>query len=224
MATRDAAAANRSAAASRSARTARAEKSRRFPMILAGVVGLCLALALGISVALSDDEEIIENQAPAVEVSGALDPYVDGTQDLAIGQPFPTLTGMDLDGNALTISGADGPALVVYLAHWCHVCQSEVPVLRDWMAGGGASDIEVRAVSTGFQPGTDNWPPSAWLEEEGWTVPTLIDRTGTAGQASGQSAFPYFIAVDGDGEVVARLTGALTTAQLDQLVALAAGT
>jgi thiol-disulfide isomerase/thioredoxin len=223
MATRDAAAANRSAAAARSSKD-RSQNSR-LPLILAAVVGLCLALALGISVALSDGGgDRIEDTAAPVSVAGApLDAYLDGAQDLAVGQQFPTLNGTGLDGNPLSISGSDGPALIVYLAHWCHVCQSEVPVIADWLEQGGGADVQMRAVSTGFRPGTDNWPPSEWLEREGWEVPTLVDRTGSAAQASGQQSFPFFIAVDGDGTVVARVAGALAPEQLDELAALAAG-
>jgi hypothetical protein len=103
------------------------------------------------------------------------------------------------------------------------VCQTEVPVIRDWLADGGGSEVEMRAVSTGFNRSGGNWPPSEWLDSEGWTVPTLVDRTGSAAVASGQSSFPFFVAVDGQGNVVARQAGALTTDQLDALAALAAG-
>ena len=46
---------------------------------------------------------------------------------------------------------------------------------------------------------------------------------GAAATAYGLTSFPYFVAVDGEGNVVARVSGELSTAQLDQLVTLARG-
>jgi cytochrome c biogenesis protein CcmG, thiol:disulfide interchange protein DsbE len=225
MATRDAAAANRSAAARRSGQEARDRRSSRLPLIIAAVVALAAAVAIAVSVAGDGGNRTIEDEAANVRSQGApLDPYADGTQDPAVGQPFPTLNGTGLDGTPFTISGNDGPAIIVYLAHWCHVCQSEVPVIRDWLAAGGGSDITVRAVSTGFQRGAENWPPSEWLERERWEVPTLMDPDGAASDASGLPAFPFFVVIDSDGNVVTRTTGAVPPDQLDAFAAAAADT
>jgi hypothetical protein len=49
------------------------------------------------------------------------------------------------------------------------------------------------------------------------------DEAGTAATTFGLSAFPYFVAVDADGTVVARASGELTTDQFDDVVALAQG-
>jgi hypothetical protein len=56
-------------------------------------------------------------------------------------------------------------------------------------------------------------------------VPVLADdEQSSAATAYGLSAFPFFVAVDAGGKVVARHSGELTPAQLDQLAAqLAAG-
>ena len=75
-------------------------------------------------------------------------------------------------------------------------------------------------VSTAVDRARPNWPPSTWLREAGLTAPVLADdEQGSAGSAYGLSAFPFFTAVDAEGKVVARDSGELSPAQLDQLAA-----
>lgn len=78
-------------------------------------------------------------------------------------------------------------------------------------------------VSTGVAEERGNYPPQRWLKEAGWTAPVLADSSdSTAAAAYGLSSFPYFVAVDAEGKVVARTSGELTTDQFDALVAAAA--
>jgi hypothetical protein len=56
-------------------------------------------------------------------------------------------------------------------------------------------------------------------------VPTLADSDDKqAADAFGLSAFPFFVAVDASGEVVARTSGELTTEQFADLLDRARGT
>jgi thiol-disulfide isomerase/thioredoxin len=132
---------------------------------------------------------------------------------------------VSFDGTPVEIAPDGTAKLVVFLAHWCPHCQAEVPRLVDWMAGGGVPEgVEVVAVATATSPSRDNYPPSAWLEREGWPSPVLVDSaTYDAATAYGLPSFPYFVALDADGNVTARASGELTTAQLDALVRTATG-
>lgn len=220
MATRDAAAANRAAAAKRASSPAGPNRSR-LPLIVAAVVVVCAAIAIGASVALDGGggNGVVEDRAADVQVTGEpLPAYLEGADDLAEGREFPSVTGTAADGQPLTIQGGDGPMLVVYLAHWCPVCQEEVPVIVDWAANGGAEDVEIRGISTSFARERGNWPSTEWLDEEGWDFPTLLDPDGSASLAAGQARFPFVVAVNDRGEVVARVEGALGPDQLDVLV------
>jgi thiol-disulfide isomerase/thioredoxin len=168
-----------------------------------------------------DDTELIEETAPAVEVTGDALPRFEGTADAAIGLPFPTMSGSDLAGESMTIGGSGRPTLVMFVAHWCPHCQREVPVVQDWVDAGNLPDgVDLVTVSTSIDPSKPNYPPSTWLAEEGWTAPTLVDPDSSAATAAGLSSYPFFVVVNGGGDVVARTTGELTTDQLDQLVTL----
>jgi thiol-disulfide isomerase/thioredoxin len=161
-------------------------------------------------------------QVRPVQVTGApLPADTDAANDPAVGQAAPGLRGAGFDGSPVTI-GDDGNAkLIVFVAHWCPHCQRELPVLVQWLQGDRLpGSVSLYVVSTAADQARPNWPPSAWLGQSGLTAPVLADDSeGTAASAYGLSAYPFFTAVDADGKVVARDSGELSPARLDQLAA-----
>ena len=188
------------------------------------VVALLLVAAIAIAVtSSSDDETDAGPQTLPVEVTGTLPSMPTGGTDPAVGQAAPSVTGSTFDGQTVTI-GQDGRAkLVMFLAHWCPHCRAEVPVITDWLASNGMpDDVDLYAVSTGVSADAPNYPPSEWLEREGWPVTTIADDADSSVAAAfGLRSYPYFVAIDADGNVVARTSGELTVEQLDQLLAAA---
>jgi thiol-disulfide isomerase/thioredoxin len=161
-----------------------------------------------------------------VTVDGdALPPFVEGGADPAVGRLAPAVRGSRLDGTPLAIEPADGVAkVVVFLAHWCPHCQREVPRIVSWLGRYGLPPgVRLVAVATSTSRDRPNWPPSAWLARERWDVPTLADDArGSAAAAFGLTGFPYFVALDRDGRVLARASGELTDQAFARLLELAA--
>ena len=212
-------------------RRPRRTRSRTPLLVAAGLAAVVLvALAVALTSGADDDDGTTAGNDAAtsgtVAVSGTpLPELTDSADDPASGMTFPTLTGVDQSGQPMTISADDGPMMVLFVAHWCPHCQREVPVVQDWVDGGGLPPgVDLVAVSTAIDPQRPNYPPDAWLAREGWTAPVLVDADGTAATATGLTAFPYFVAVDADGKVAARTTGELTTDQLDAVAAEISGT
>lgn len=205
-------------------RTGAGPQSRRPWLLgigLVAVVGLVAFIAIALA---SDRPSVAEPATSPVVVSGEpLLAYSDGGADPAVGMTLPTLAGMGLDGEPLTI-GPDGRAkAIVVVAHWCPHCQAEIPRLVAWLSENELPDgVDLVTVSTAIDPARPNYPPSAWLAREGWAQPTLIDdATYTAHQALGGMAFPGFVFVAAGGTVQLRTTGELDPATfgsiLDQL-------
>ena len=200
-------------------------------LLIGGAVAIVLVVALLVAVFVGrgSDTAVEQNDAiltaEPVSVTGdELPQFQAGGTDPAVGMTMPTMKGDDLTGQALTIGPSGNPQMLVYLAHWCPHCQKEVPELVTWMNEGGNGDVEVRGVTTGIDPNKPNYPPTKWLADEGWTVPTLIDPSGLAAPASGLSGYPYFIFLNDKGEVTSRASGELSIEQIDQhLVAARAG-
>jgi thiol-disulfide isomerase/thioredoxin len=219
---------------SASATRRRAAKPNRTPIfIVAAVVAAALvALVVALAVGGNDDDTAgnTANGDPAttgtVTVSGdALPPFADGANDPAVGMVLPTLEGHDQTGAPMTISADGRPTMIMFVAHWCPHCQREVPVVQQWVDDGGLPDgVDLVSVSTAIDPSRPNYPPDAWLADEGWTAPALVDADDSAAQAVGLSAYRFFVAVAGDGRVVFRTSGELTADQLDAIAsALAPG-
>ena len=97
--------------------------------------------------------------------------------------------------------------------------------MQQWVDDGGLpTDVDLVTVSTAADERRPNYPPADWLASEGWTAPVLADDGGqTAAEAAGLTAFPFFVAVDADGDVVVRASGELTPAQLDGIAAEISG-
>ena len=156
-----------------------------------------------------------------VRVTGEALPRLSPDTDPGVGREAPRVEGAAFDGSPVTIgAGVGAPQLVMVVAHWCPHCQKEVPRITEWLRSKGAPEgVELRGVSVSANPDAPNYPPSEWLDEEGWTIPTIADdEDGSAAAALGVSAYPFFVAIDGSGKVVARTSGELTTEEVERLV------
>lgn len=163
-------------------------------------------------------------QAPVTIDGTALAVMPSSGTDPAVGQPLPAISGVNtLDGTPVTIAPDGKPKLVFTVAHWCPHCQKEVPLIQQWIdAGKVPAGLELYAVSTAVRPDSGNYPPATWLTKEHWSVPTMADSSDNAAlEALGVSGFPFIVAVDADGKVVARVSGEQPVETLDALAAKA---
>lgn len=212
----------------------RADRSRRIPrhrqpvprrssapFVIGGVVIVALIAAIA-AVILADDAPsgVAEPAAQVVTAGQPLPVLSDPAADPAVGQRLPTLSGTGLDGRPISIGPDDGPMAIVVLAHWCPHCQAELPGIVQLIDEGGVPDgVTVVGLSSAIDPVRPNYPPSAWLEREGWHQPTLIDDAGSrALEALGIASFPGLVFVDGQGTVVQRLTGEVGAERIGQLL------
>lgn len=152
-------------------------------------------------------------QTADVSIDGApLAPFPGmGAADPALGQTAPTLTGQDWEGNELSTAPDGDPTLLMFMTHWCPHCQAEVPVLQDIADAGEVPEgLNTYTVVTGTDETAPNYPPTRWLIDEGWTYPSILDdESSSAAAAFGLSSYPYFVLLDGEGQVIGRLSGEL---------------
>lgn len=182
---------------------------KKFPLIpvLVGVGGI--ALVATVLLTMSAGSTTGEFGKPTV-TGDALPLAGDGT-DLALGLPIPEVGGADFAGNEVTITRDGRPKILLFLAHWCSHCQAEVPVVQDWVAAGSLPDgLDLVGVATSTSSTRPNFPPSEWLEREGWETPTIVDDAEfSVGTAFGLDAFPFWVFVAPDGTVAGRTSGEL---------------
>lgn len=210
--------------AGQSRRPAQKQNSR---MGLLGLGVILLFVAAGIALAVTDEPPETQTETAAVQIDGdelLPIPREPGEQDAAIGSPAPAAVGSDFAGRSVSLLNEDGGTVMVFLAHWCNVCQAEVPVIVDTLSPDVLPDnVRLIGVPTGTSSQQPNFPPSAWLEREEWPFPVLVDSAEyDLGGAYGVGAYPAFVVVGPDGDVRFRVTGALSPEQLQQLVQMAA--
>ena len=209
-----------------------APPSRTVAVIVGGIVLVSILALVAVIASNSGDSATDEadqaglEQQRAVSVQGTHLPVLGAGADPAVGTQIPTVDGEDFAGAPVTIAPGGTPKLVAFLAHWCPHCQAEVPRLVEAMAGGDTIDgVPVIGVATGTDESQPNYPPSAWLSGESWSAPVIADDMGNhAAEAFGLSGFPFFVAVDADGNVVARASGELSAEDVQALAAAASAT
>jgi thiol-disulfide isomerase/thioredoxin len=155
------------------------------------------------------------------EILGPPLPLFDGAGN-AVGTEAPRIVAQTMDGDRVEVGGDGTARLYGFFTHWCSHCQAELPRVTAWLGENDLPDgVEVMAVSTSVDPTRDNYPPSAWFEREGWPNTVLIDDVESPlARGFGLSAFPFWVAVDADGNVVARTEGELDIEQFEALVDL----
>lgn len=190
------------------------QSSGTSPWLWVGIGAVVVAaVVMAVVLASGDDgsEQASGEIGSPVAVDGqALPVFEASAGDAAVGQPAPRVEGVSSDGEPVTISG-QGPQILVFLAHWCPHCQVEVPAIvaatasPDW-----PENVTVTGVTTATDNNRENYPPSSWLEDEGWPFPVLADDadSGAAG-AYGISGFPYMVFIDADGNIAMRNSGEL---------------
>jgi thiol-disulfide isomerase/thioredoxin len=190
-------------------------------------IGVVLVLfAAAIVMTRSDSETPASSGAAdiqetrAVSVTGDALPQFEEEGDAAIGQEMPAIEGKSFDGEDISIANDGRPKMVLLLAHWCSVCQQEVPVVQEWIDGSGMPEgVDLYSIATSTSEGQGNYPPSDWLEREAWSLPVMADSAQyEASDALGLTAFPFFVFVNSDGTVAQRVVGAQSAAQIAQAI------
>ena len=192
---------------------------------VAGVVVILAVIALFVFGGESDDDD-----GEDISFNGVGLPALTDGPDPAVGMKAPLFVTTDLStGERVVVGGGGGPndtaKVVLFAAHWCPVCQEEIPIVADWLNANGLPDgVEVVAVSTFPDATRDNHPPADWFADVDWPYPVMADdANGSILAMFGMTRVPSWVVIDDQNFVLARVTGALDAAGLEALVGLAAG-
>jgi cytochrome c biogenesis protein CcmG/thiol:disulfide interchange protein DsbE len=186
--------------------------------IIFGILGVGVVAILIAAVLFGGSTE----ELGTPEVTGALPSMsqASGNSDQAIGMDAPTVTGADFDGNQVSIANDGTAKVVLFLAHWCPHCQAEVPRVQAWLdQTGGVDGVDIYSVATAISSAQSNYPPSEWLDREGWTSPVIVDDgDSSALRAFGNGGFPYWVFTNSDGTVALRLEGEIGVENLQAIM------
>jgi thiol-disulfide isomerase/thioredoxin len=204
------------------------QSSRSLPVVWLAIGGLAavVAIALVTALAVGGDDSPAGEQTGFAEIIGSPLPAFNGEPpavDPAVGLPAPVIVASEFTGEPVRVEpGGGSPKILIFFAHWCSHCRAELPRLVDWLDEDPVTDFEIIGISTAVDPGSPNYPPSAWFEDEEWTLPVLRDNADSVlDDGFGGGGYPRFVVIGSDGEVKARIGGEIPQDQWNEVVAFA---
>ena len=109
----------------------------------------------------------------------------------------------DLNGRSVQLSNLRGKVVILeFWASWCEPCRYEMPVVEGFLQRFKDEGLVVLGVN-------DEDPPVArrYVEEGGYTFPTLFDKDQKVAGLYGVRAIPALFVIDRQGRIVGRHKG-----------------
>lgn len=136
--------------------------------------------------------------------------------------PAPDFTLVDQYGNEHTLSDYKGKTVFLnFWATWCGPCRSEMPEIQALYEkyGKNEGDLVVLGVATpnlGQEGSAEDI--ADFMENQGYTFPTVMDDTGFISAMYGISAYPTTFMIDENGNVYGYVASALTGDIMESIV------
>lgn len=128
----------------------------------------------------------------------------------------PDFTVYDAEGNAVNLSDYFGKPIVVnFWASWCGPCKMEMPDFQEKYLELG-EDVTFLMVNMTDGDRETVEIAAAFIAEAGYTFPVLFDTAASAAMTYGVYSLPSTYFIDAEGNAVARATGAIDSATLQQ--------
>ena len=136
--------------------------------------------------------------------------------------PAPDFTLTDQNGNVHTLSDYKGQTVFLnFWATWCPPCRSEMPEIQKLYEEYGYNEGELVVLGIAApdigQEG-DIASITAFLSENEYTFPVVMDSQGTVTFIYGIRAYPTTFMISEDGSIYGYVEGALTEDLMHSIV------
>lgn len=161
----------------------------------------------------ASDTDAVTNTTTSTDADTSTDPN-------AI--PAPDFTLIDQYGNTHTLSDYKGKTVFLnFWATWCPPCRAEMPEIQEIYEEYGENNSDVIILGLAC-PGIGQEGSvediTAFLEENGYTYPVVMDSTGASAYYYNISAYPTTFMIDKDGNVFGYVTGQITKDMMQSII------
>ena len=129
----------------------------------------------------------------------------------------------DQYGNTHTLEAYKGKTIFLnFWATWCPPCRAEMPDIQklyeSYSQEGEEALIVLGVAAPELGQEKDEEGIKAFLEENGYTYPVLMDTTGELFYSYGIQSFPTTFMIDRDGNVFGYISGQLTMDMMESII------
>lgn len=129
--------------------------------------------------------------------------------------PAPDFELVDQYGNTHTLADYEGKTIFLnFWATWCPPCRAEMPDIQklyEEYAEAGDDSVAIVGIAAPNYAGEESAEEiAAFLEENGYTYPVLMDEGGKLFMQYGIYSYPTTFMIDKDGNVLGYASGQLT--------------
>jgi thiol-disulfide isomerase/thioredoxin len=132
---------------------------------------------------------------------------------VSVGKEMPTFTANNLNGENVQVGGTGVPYVLNFWATWCPPCKAELPELNEF-ANAHTEDVQFYAINIEESGNTI----TDFLQNNGYSLPVLLDADGSISQEFRVRAVPTTIIVDSQGVIRYRKTGGVTEEELENVL------
>lgn len=128
--------------------------------------------------------------------------------------PAPDFTLVDQFGTTHTLSDYKGKTVFLnFWATWCPPCRAEMPEIQELYEDYGSNneDVIILGIASpdyGQEGSVEDI--TAFLEENGYTYPVVMDTGGMMAYTYGVNAYPTTFMIDAEGNVFGYVSGQIT--------------
>ena len=166
----------------------------------------------------SEEEEIVDEEV----VSDSEEVEEDTPDSL----PAPDFTLVDQYGETHSLSDYKGQIIFLnFWATWCPPCREELPYIeelyREYQEAGDDSVAFVGVTFPGLGSEKDVEGVKAFLTENDYTFPVLMDESADLAESYYITAFPTTFIIEADGNVLGYIPGGMTKDIMEDVIAQA---
>jgi cytochrome c-type biogenesis protein len=178
-----------------------------------------------------DSEEVSSKVEETVEI--AEEPVSDSEEEEIVDEedtpdpiPAPDFTLVDQYGETHSLSDYKGQIIFLnFWATWCPPCREELPYIeelyREYQENGDDSVAFVGVTFPGLGSEKDVEGVKAFLTENEYTFPVLMNESADLAESYYITAFPTTFIIDADGNVLGYIPGGMTKDIMEDVIAQA---